>query len=193
MGQVWFTSDYHLGHRNIIHLCERPFSDVEEMDRAIIARHNECVAANDLVYDLGDFAFRCSAEYASDCLARLNGRRHILLGNHDKPLRQAHKRGLLDDLLSSGKLTLIGDQDPRVQTGIRVNVDGQEIVMAHYAQRSWHGAFRGAWHVFGHSHGNLSPFRKSMDVGVDAHDFKPVSFTDLKAWMDSVGDQFSED
>ncbi len=36
MARVWFTSDYHLGHRNIIHLCERPFEDVEPMDRTIV-------------------------------------------------------------------------------------------------------------------------------------------------------------
>jgi len=192
MKQVWFTSDYHLGHRNIIHLCERPFADVEEMGRSIVERHNALVQADDIVYDLGDFSFRSSAEDAVSWLAKLNGKRHIIFGNHDKSLRQAHRQGLLDDLISSGKLTLIGDDNPRIQMGIRVNVEGQEIVLAHYAQRSWQGAFRGAWHLYGHSHGNLPPFRKSMDVGVDAHDFNPLSFAEIKARMDSIGEDFAE-
>ncbi len=124
MPTTWFTSDYHLGHRNIIRLCNRPFANVEEMDQAIIERHNACVGQADTVYDLGDFAFRCSAEYAVACLHRLNGRRHLVLGNHDKPLRQAHKRGLLDELIESGRLTLVGDTDPRIQTAFRVSIEG---------------------------------------------------------------------
>lgn len=94
MKRTWFTSDYHMGHRNIIDLCERPFADVNTMDLEIIARHNELVGVEDEVYDLGDFAFRCSAEHAADCLIKLNSRRHILWGNHDKPLRQAITQGL---------------------------------------------------------------------------------------------------
>ncbi|MBL7077590.1 MAG: metallophosphoesterase [Kiritimatiellae bacterium] len=190
---TWFTSDYHLGHWNIIRLCDRPFANVEEMDQAIIERHNACVGNADTVYDLGDFAFRCSAEYAAARLHRLNGRRRLLLGNHDKPLRQAHKRGLLDDLMESDRLTLIGDSDPRVQTALRVSIEGQEIVLAHFAQRSWHGAFRGSWHLYGHSHGNLGPFHKSMDVGVDPNDFCPISFTDIKSRMIQVQNTFAED
>jgi len=162
------------------------------MAQVIVDRHNTCVRANDTVYDLGDFAFRCSAEYAAMWLAKLNGKRHLILGNHDKPLRQAHKRGLLDDLIASGKVTLIGDHNARIQTGILINVQGQKIVLAHYAQRTWHGAFRGAWHLFGHSHRNLPPFHKSIDVGVDVHDFSPVSFADLKIRMDSIDEAFSE-
>ena len=191
-GTTWFTSDYHIGHRNIIRLCERPFKDIEEMDRALIDRHNAKVGESDTVYDLGDFAFRCTPEYAVACLAQLNGRRHLLWGNHDKPLRQALKRGLLDGLLASGQLTLIGDPDPHMQTALRINVDGQDIVLAHYAQRTWHGAFRGTWHLYGHSHGNLTPFRKSMDIGVDAHEFHPVSFTELQSRMAQVQEPFSE-
>ncbi len=192
MPQTWFTSDYHMGHKNILHLCQRPFADVGEMEQTIINRHNACVQESDVVYDLGDFAFRCSAEYAVGWLTKLNGKRHIILGNHDKPLRQAHRQGLLNHLLASGKLTLIGDQDARIQTGIRINVEGQEIVLAHYAQRSWHGAFRGTWHLFGHSHGNLGPFHKSMDVGVDVHDFCPFSFAEIKHHMDSIAEPFAE-
>ena len=72
MTQTWLTSDYHMGHRNIIHLCERPFGSVEEMEHTIIEQHNACVGQADTVYDLGDFAFRCSAEHAVDCLRQLN-------------------------------------------------------------------------------------------------------------------------
>ena len=151
MSRIWFTSDYHMGHSNIIGLCERPFADIVEMERQIIARHNELIAPDDIVYDLGDFAYRCTAEHATECLRKLNGRRTVLWGNHDKPLRHAFRRGMLDDLTGSGKLTFAGSPEPGFQTGLRVVLDGQAIVMAHYAQRTWQGAFRGAWHLYGHS------------------------------------------
>ncbi len=192
MSRIWFTSDYHMGHRNIIGLCERPFADIEEMERQIIARHNELIAPDDMVYDLGDFAYRCTAEHATECLRKLNGRRAVLWGNHDKPLRQAYKRGLLDDLVKSGRVTSVGDPDPRLQTGMQIVIENQRIVLAHYAQRTWQGAFRGAWHLYGHSHGNLPPFRKSMDVGVDTWKFRPVSFEDVRERMDAVTKEFSE-
>lgn len=192
MKRVWFTSDYHMGHRNIIGLCERPFADVDTMEREIIARHNALVGPNDDVYDLGDFAFRCSPEHAADCLRKLSGRRIVLWGNHDKPLRQALGRGLLDDLVASGKVTFIGDPDPRFHTGFRTTIDGRSVTLSHYAQRTWLGAFRGAWHLYGHSHGNLSPFMASFDVGVDAHEFRPISYEEVKAKMDSIREEFSE-
>ena len=65
-------------------------------------------------------------------------------------------------------------------------------MLAHYAQRTWHGAFRGSWHLFGHSHGNLGPYLKSIDVGVDVHNFLPVSFSERKQRMDRVEEAFRE-
>ena len=146
-----------MGHRNIIGLYDRPFSDIEEMERAIVNRHNAIVGPDDEVYDLGDFAYRCPAEHAVECLRALNGRRTMLWGNHDKPLRQAVRRGLLDDLVGVGKITFVGDPDPKFQTGMNVVIENQRIVLAHYAQRTWQGSFRGAWHLYGHSHSNLPP------------------------------------
>lgn len=193
MSRTWFTSDYHMGHRNIIGLCGRPFADIEAMESEIIERHNAIVGPDDEVYDLGDFAFRCSAEHAVECLRALNGRRTILWGNHDKPLRQAVRRGLVDDLVESGKVVFVGDPEPRFQTGLNITIENQRIVLAHYAQRTWQGAFRGAWHLYGHSHGNLPPFKKSTDVGVDSWGFEPIGFEGIRETMDAVTKAFSEE
>ena len=181
MSRIWFTSDYHMGHRNIIGLCGRPFAAVEEMEREIVERHNAVVGPDDKVYDLGDFAYRCSSEHAAECLRRLNGRRTMLWGNHDKPLRQAFRKGMLDDLVESGTVEFVGHPDPQYQTGLCIVIENQRIILAHYAQRTWQGAFRGTWHLFGHSHGNMRPFRKSLDVGLDAWAFRPVTFEEIRA------------
>lgn len=53
--EIYFTSDLHLGHDNIIRFCNRPFSSVEEMNDRIIQNYNSIVHKNDLVYILGDF------------------------------------------------------------------------------------------------------------------------------------------
>ena len=55
MVNTWFTSDFHLGHRNIIRYCNRPFHSTDEMDAAILDNLNNCVHQNDILYFLGDF------------------------------------------------------------------------------------------------------------------------------------------
>ena len=181
----------HIGHKNILHLCNRPFSSIEEHDHALVDNHNSVIAEVDLVYDLGDFAYRCSAEYAVSVLRKLNGRRVILWGNHDKPLRQALQRGMIDDLIKSGKVQLIGSSDPRQSTSYMATIEGHDCWLSHYAHRTWPRAFRKAIHCFGHSHGNLSDLYRSTDVGVDNNRFFPVSFATILERMNKV-EEFRE-
>ena len=83
---IFFTSDSHFCHSNIIKFCDRPFKDVEEMNEILIDNWNKTVGPNDIIYHLGDFCFAGSAEWHS-ILGRLNGRIHLILGNHDEKLR----------------------------------------------------------------------------------------------------------
>ena len=80
--RIWFTADSHIGHRNIIKYCKRPFSDVGEMNETLISNWNKVVGKNDYVFHLGDFSVGGAAEWTSllDCL---NGRIFLVLGNHD--------------------------------------------------------------------------------------------------------------
>ena len=68
----------------------------------------------------------------------------------------------------------------------RKMIDGQFVVVCHYALRTWERAHYGSWNLHGHSHGTLEPVGKQMDVGVDSHHFRPVSFEVVKAWMGSI-------
>ena len=82
MNEVWFTSDTHFGHKNILEYEKeaRPFETVEEMNEALISNWNDTVRPKDIVYHLGDFAFgRSNVELAG----RLNGRKRLIMGNHD--------------------------------------------------------------------------------------------------------------
>jgi calcineurin-like phosphoesterase family protein len=80
--KVWLISDTHFGHANIIKYTNRPFKDVEEMNENLIVCWNSLVKKDDIVYHLGDFAMG-GAEKIESLTARLNGRKMLILGNHD--------------------------------------------------------------------------------------------------------------
>lgn len=194
--KTYFTSDLHLGHKNVLELCKRPFSSIAEHDCALINKHNSVVKDSDVVFDFGDVGFRCSPDYIANCLVKMVGKRIIILGNHDKALRQAYKRGLLDSLIKSGKLEIVGGahaiNDKTLTISKMITIDKQKIFCSHYAVRSWPNAFRGSWHLYGHSHGNLKGIFKSMDVGVDTNNFYPYSFEEIKERMDKIKVEFNE-
>jgi len=82
MNEIWFTSDTHFGHKNILvyQKADRPFDSVEEMNEALISNWNYCVAPKDTVYHLGDF---CFGKKNIDIAGRLNGNKRLIMGNHD--------------------------------------------------------------------------------------------------------------
>ena len=82
MNNLFFTGDTHFGHRAVIKYGKRPFADVDEMDAEMIRRWNVVVPPNGEVYHLGDVSFRKNAATLA-ILKRLNGRKHLLEGNHD--------------------------------------------------------------------------------------------------------------
>lgn len=188
----WFSADYHFGHTNILRLCKRQFLNIHHMRDCIIANHNSVVAPNDKHWILGDFAYRCSAQYAVECLERMNGFIHLIFGNHDKPLRQAWRKGLLDKMVSSKKLTIYANRDRKQIISLDLKMDGQRIIVSHYAMRSWPGAFKGSWHIYGHSHGNLSSYFRSFDCGIDTSKYFPYKFEQIKLRMDAVNIDFKE-
>ena len=80
--KIFFTSDTHFTHNNIIKFCNRPFKDVEEMNQTLVDNWNKVVGPTDIIYHLGDFCFAGSAEWHS-IIGQLNGRIHLILGNHE--------------------------------------------------------------------------------------------------------------
>ncbi len=163
MAATWFTADTHFGHASIIRHCRRPYADARAMDAALAAAWNAVVQSDDEVWHLGDFAFR-SAQDAAAYLRRLNGRVHLVWGNHDTPQTRA------DPAWASS------------QPMAEVVVDGQALVLCHYAMRVWPGSHRGALHLFGHSHASLPGDAQSCDVGVDvpAFRYRPASLADIR-------------
>lgn len=81
--KIFLIGDCHFGHRNIIRYCNRPFKDVEDMTEKLIANWNSVVGNNDIVYVVGDFAL-CGKQKIIEIGRRLNGRKRLILGNHDQ-------------------------------------------------------------------------------------------------------------
>lgn len=171
---IHFTSDTHWGHNNIIRYSNRPFASVEEMNEALIANWNAVVKYDDVVYHLGDFAF-LPYDKLKQIARRLNGTKHFIRGNHDKEIDR-HKT----DLLNSKTFASIQDY-------YELKHDGQMICLFHYGQRVWNKSHHGSIMLYGHSHGSLPPFGKSVDVGVDCKEitpeYRPVSFDEVMAYM----------
>ena len=166
---TYFTSDTHFGHAGMLSPRmgrPRPFSSREEHDEHLVAAWNNRVRPTDRVFHVGDFAYGCSRAYAEDVFRRLNGRKFLVVGNHEQ-------RGLQMEWAA-----------PPIQAGmIHVRDPGmpraQRVWLSHYAHRTWEGARQGVIHLYGHSHGSLPGTALSCDVGVDACGYRPVTLPEI--------------
>jgi calcineurin-like phosphoesterase family protein len=131
---IFFTSDTHFHHANIIKYCARPFRDSVEMNDALVNNWNIV----------------------------------LIKGNHDS-------------LAWKNRRKFYAAHDSYHE----IHVNGQDITLCHYKMAIWNRSHRGAWHLYGHSHGGApnSPHDLSFDVGVDCNGFTPVSFEEVKRRM----------
>lgn len=162
---TFFTADTHFSHKNIIKYSNRPFSTVIEMNQTLIENWNSRISQNDTVYHLGDFAFG-DVDSSQTIFDQLNGKIHLIKGNHD-----------------SQSVKIKGWQS--VSHYVEVTVGKQFIVMSHYSMRVWNKSHYGAWMLYGHSHGSLPDDINalSIDVGVDCHNYFPLSLGEISRIM----------
>lgn len=176
--RVFFTSDTHFNHTNIIRYCDRPFRSTDEMNEKLIANWNSAVGPDDIVFHLGDFSSG-SAEDWTKMLDRLNGRIYLIMGNHD---RKTISQGF------TYRFELITMQ-------MLITVGKQEIYLNHFPLLCFDGAYKDVWQLFGHVHtrknntgvdaGRLQYILPTQyDVGVDNNNFTPVSFEQVKRKID---------
>lgn len=161
MSDIWFVSDTHFCHKNIIKYCNRPFASVDEMDTALIDNWNKVVKPGDRVYHLGDFGFAPAPKLVS-IFDRLNGQKYLIEGNHDH-----------ESVDKSLKWIWIRDT-------YDLRFGDKYYFLAHYAHRVWNRSFHGARHLFGHTHGMAKPWGWSCDVGVDCWEYSPVNIDTLE-------------
>ena len=177
MSQFHFTADEHDGHRNIIKYCKRPFADIREQRCELIRRHNEVVADGDTVYHLGDMFWRFRKPHEVHAyLEALNGKHFYVLGNHEEAIRNYFNHCPVSPFFGCLYERMY------LKAGFTGTPGG--IVLDHYAGRVWQNSAHGSWQLFGHSHAMLPDIGLlQMDVGVDAHNFYPVSLNQVKEVM----------
>lgn len=160
---IFYISDAHFFHQNIISFCKRPYTSVAEMNAALVANWNSKVTDEDTVYFLGDFALgKFTDEEIKAIFDSLNGKKHLIYGNHDHG--------------NIKKLPWESQQDI-----LTVKDSGFRIVLFHYPMRSWNGSFHGSYHFFGHTHGTIPDLDMAVDVGVDNWNMFPVTFAEVNA------------
>lgn len=188
---IWFTSDHHFGHVNVIKYCDRPFESVEEMDEEMVDRWNSVVAEKDEVFYLGDFTLQ-GGGVADSYFRRLNGKITVLanLWHHDKRwlrdlayVSMAQTTGSIYG--ATGYMSRWGAVHTIPAVWVleysRMEDYPLAIVMSHYPFAEWDRKHYGAIHLHGHSHGNYPDEGRMMDVGVDSHSFFPVSLDTILA------------
>ena len=168
---IYYTADLHLGHANVIRHCGRPFANADEMDAALLRNWNDRVHNNDTVYIVGDFLFRAKRP-AEDYLGELKGRKHLLIGNHDKYWM---KKVDLTQWFES------------VSPMLSVTDNGRSATLCHYPMMTWPGISKGSYMIYAHIHDNTNTdywpliFANSqmLNAGVDINGFAPVTLDEM--------------
>lgn len=182
--KIFFVSDTHFGHTNIIKYCNRPFNNTDEMDKALINNWNAKVPKDGIVYHLGDFAWG-SINYWEKIREQLNGEIILIYGNHDeKYLNNKLMYKLFKEVTPQKKIW----------------INKIPIYINHYPFLCFGGSYKGlgaTWQLFGHVHSNprseegldhkrlVNCFPTQYDVGVDNNNFTPISFDELYSYINN--------
>jgi calcineurin-like phosphoesterase family protein len=166
MNKIYFTSDLHFSHANIIKYEGRPFKNVSEMDKALIKNWNDKVNVDDEVYILGDFAF-CNEEKSKDIASKLNGIKYLIKGNHDKNIDYNSFEWVKDYFV------------------LRRNK--MKFILFHFPISVFDGQHHGnSIHLYGHVHSNtttqhplVQEIKNSYNVGVDVNNFAPIELNEI--------------
>lgn len=173
---IWFTSDTHFGHTNIIKYCNRPFNNVEEMDEALINNWNSVVKSDDIIFHLGDFAFATNGRW-KEIIKQLNGHIYLIVGNHDETRYPG------DYIFSLFE---------EVYNQVTLKIDNKYVYLNHYPFLCYAGPYRNpaVIQLYGHVHSGpnntgldkdrlTNTFKYQYDVGVDNNNYFPISWQEI--------------
>ena len=171
---VLFASDLHLGHKNIVDLCNRPFRNVEEMDAALIENWNRKVREKDLVYLIGDAVW--DKRKLGFYMEQLSGKKILVVGNHDSAWAKREEcKAYFEEIVPY----------------LEVCLNGHPITMCHYPMLEWNGSRVDSrrhlgYLIHGHIHNRICDNYKplflqfnALNAGVDINGYAPVTFDEL--------------
>ena len=156
--KIFFTADTHFNHPAILKHCQRPFSTIEEMNECLIENWNNKVGKKDRIYIIGDLCFSDHLKI----IQRLNGRKHLIIGNHDKSLNQT----ILSHFVS-------------VSQRKEVKINNRLFILEHCPLRTWEECYAGSILLYGHVHGRNQTYNLSFDVGVDTNNYWVYEYPEI--------------
>lgn len=166
----FYTGDLHFYHSNIIKYENRPFKNVDEMNKVMVEKWNAKVTKQDNVFIIGDFAFS-TPDQAIDIASKLNGKKHLIFGNHDKVVRN---NKLVRECFEFCKEYHV------------VYENDLPIILFHYPIAVWDRKHYGSLHLYGHVHSNkgdhhplLVDLKNAYNVGTDVWNFEPVTLQEI--------------
>lgn len=186
---IWFISDTHFGHTNIAgpkisnwSSGYRDFNSVHEMNMALVNGINKYVKEDDILYHLGDWSFGGVHNIFQFRNLIICKNVHLILGNHDQHI--VNKEIKYHDT-SFNPIKLFSS----VQDVLTLNIGKTKLFLSHYSHRVWLGSHKGVIHLYGHSHGSIPDFGRSMDVGVDVAykifgEYRPFNIGDITRIME---------
>lgn len=190
---TFFTSDWHIGHENVIRFDNRPFVDLGHMHKVLINNYNNTVPKNGVCYFLGDFGLT-QTNVIREVMDQLNGTKVAILGNHDKGMNAYYNCGF--DVVLNGAKLYIANHEVTLShcpllglfredtTGMKNTNPGE----------NWHGEYRHSrfsfpnfnqFHLHGHTHKRPKErtLLKQYDVGVVANNYTPVNISLIESWI----------
>ena len=165
---MFFTADNHFNHTNMIMHENRPFNCVEEMNEIMIDKWNKKVGRKDSIYIVGDFIW----SNPDKIIPRLNGKKHLIKGNHDKQIKQHYFEWVKDYY--------------------ELKYNNTIVVLSHYPIFRWNRSHYGSYHFYGHVHSNkssndfMSGLGNAYNVGVDVNNYEPVAIEEIIKKLDKV-------
>lgn len=174
---IYFTSDLHLNHKSCISMCERPFDNIEEMNKVLIDNINERVHKNDTLYILGDVTNKGTVASANELISQIRCKNlYLIEGNHDKKYDE----------------TLFKEIHKLSEIHVGAGGKNYSITLCHFPMMSWYKSRHGSIHLHGHIHSRGNEYNLQMkeegirryDVGIDANNYKPVSLEEILAFIE---------
>lgn len=179
-----YTSDPHYGHANVIRYSKRPFLDVEDMNEALIKGYNDVVPVGGTCLFVGG-CFLCGFKEAEAIMRRLNGRKFLVLGNHDRPMGRMAALGF--ELVAKEAVIAVMGCKVQVTHLPYANMpsredeaayDGATIGKNSLPQPLWD---KGKLLMHGHTHSTTRLRDGALHVGVDAWGYRPAPHAEVEA------------
>lgn len=199
----FFTSDWHIGHENVLKFDQRPFKDLDEMHSTLIKNFNHNVPAHGITYFLGDMGL-CSNGLLRSIITQLNGKKIIVRGNHDGGIMSLYDAGF--DFVTDKAQITIGNKIITMTHCPLKGVWREDTTGMRNASpgENWHKEAKhsnrfsiedfGQYHLHGHIHARGEKVNgkkiidgRQMDVFIGAHKWRPVRYGEIQSWIDQGG------